>query len=490
MEKAVNKNNVYEQGMVFDDLLLVPDYADFLPGSACIKSVFHSDFTINTPIISSAMDTVTEHKMARVMAQLGGFGVIHKNMSIESQALEVEKVKKFESGIIQEPLTISPDCSVQSALNIMKENDISGLPVTVGKKLEGLLTHRDLQFETRLQESISSLMTPKEKLITAPVGIDFKSARKILHAHRIEKLPVVNAQGELEGLITIKDIKKASSFPKATKDKQGRLFTSAAIGALESERPKALYDAGVDLFCIDTAHGYSKNVLEQTARIKKQFPEKKVMAGNVATAEGVKALISAGADMIKVGMGPGSICTTRVISGVGVPQATALMKCAPVARKHKVPIIADGGIKFSGDIVKALALGASAVMIGNLLAGSDESPGETHLYRGRTYKTYRGMGSLESMKKGSGDRYGQKDVQTSSLIPEGIEGRVAYSGSAQQTINQLVGGIQSGMGYVGAKNLEELYQKARWIQVSFQSWKESHIHNIHVTKEAPNYRLD
>lgn len=476
----------FQKGLTFDDLLLLPDYSDFLPKDADVQTFFHPDFKIKIPIISSAMDTVTEHRMARVMAQIGGFGIIHKNMNIDSQVLEVEKVKKFESGIIQNPLTVSPDCFVESALEIMRKNDISGLPVTIGKKLEGIITHRDLRFETRLREPVSSLMTSKEKLITAPVGIDSKSARKILHNHRIEKLPVVNDQGELEGLITIKDIKKASSFPLATKDHFSRLFVGAAIGSRELKRAEALVDAEVDLLCIDTAHGYSKNVLEQVSRIKKRFPNKWLMAGNVATKKGLEALATAGADIIKVGMGCGSICTTRVISGVGVPQATALMNC--VSKKYKVSIVADGGIRFSGDIVKALALGAQAVMVGNLLAGSDESPGETHLYRGRTYKTYRGMGSMEAMKTGSKDRYNQEDV--SKFVPEGIEGRVAYSGSVQQIIEQLVGGLKAGMGYVGAKSIEELQTKGTFIQVSQQGFKESHIHDVNVTKEAPNYRLD
>ena len=479
-----------QKGLTFDDLLLTPGYSECLPSEVEVSSQLHPRLLLKTPIISSAMDTVTEHKMAQVMAQLGGFGVIHKNMSVDSQVFEVEKVKKFESGIIQNPLTISPQRSVRDALKIMKKHEISGLPVTVGKKLEGILTHRDLRFETRMDEPVSSLMTPKEKLITAPSGVDFSSARKILHTHRIEKLPVINKQGELEGLITIKDIKKSSSFPNATKDSHGRLFAGAAVGPLDEERVEKLVSAGADLLCVDTAHGHSKNVLDQVKKIKKQFPEILLMAGNVATEEGASALFSAGADIIKVGMGPGSICTTRVISGVGVPQATALMNCQKAVNKHGGAVIADGGIKFSGDIVKALALKANAVMIGSLLAGADESPGETHLYRGRTYKVYRGMGSVSAMRKGSKDRYGQSDISNmNKLVPEGIEGRVAYSGAVSQVIEQLIGGLKAGMGYAGARSIAELKEKAKFIQVGFQGLKESHIHGVSVVKEAPNYRL-
>ena len=478
----------FTKGLTFDDLLLIPDYSECLPSQVNIEVEIHPRLKLKTPIISSAMDTVTEHRMARVMAQLGGLGIIHKNMTSTAQALEVEKVKKFESGIIQNPLTIRPEQTVEEAIDIMKKNEISGLPVTVGKKLEGILTHRDLRFETRVKEKVSAVMTPFEKMVTAPVGVNFSEAIQILQKHKIEKLPVVDSNGNLHGLITIKDIKKSSNFPLATKDKHGRLFVGAAIGAFCRDRIDKLISAGVDLLCVDTAHGHSKNVLEQVAYIKKNYSEIPLMAGNVATEKGTEALISAGADIIKVGMGPGSICTTRIISGVGVPQATALMNCVSAIRKKPVGIVSDGGIKFSGDIVKALAIGAHAIMIGNLLAGSEESPGETLLYRGRTYKTYRGMGSIESMKKGSKDRYGQNEEM--KLIPEGVEGRVPYSGSAAQTIEQLAGGIRSGMGYVGARNLKELVKKAQMIQVSFQSLKESHIHGVNVTKEAPNYRLD
>ena len=481
----------FSQGLTFDDLLILPQYSEYLPSEVCTASKLHSRLRLKVPIISSAMDTVTEHKMALVMARLGGMGIIHKNMSADSQALEVEKVKKFESGIIQNPLTISPDSTVREAKQLMQKHEISGLPVTVDRKLTGILTHRDLRFETELDELVSSVMTPRDKMITAPVGVDFKKAITILQEHKIEKLPIVNHKDELEGLVTIKDIKKASSFPFATKDIHGRLVVGAAIGSMPSEREEKLVNAGVDLLCIDTAHGYTKNVLNQVAYIKKTYPDVLLMAGNVATKEGALALIEAGADIIKVGMGPGSICTTRVISGVGVPQATALLNCIEVAQKHNVKIVADGGIKFSGDIVKALALGSHTVMVGNLLAGAEESPGETVIYRGRTYKTYRGMGSVESMKKGSKDRYGQEDTANiDKLVPEGIEGRVAYSGSAEQTVEQLAGGLRAGMGYVGAANIEELQNKAQFIQISSQGLRESHIHDVSVTREAPNYRLE
>ena len=479
-------------GLTFDDLLLLPRYSEYIPSQVQTESVLHKKLKLNIPIISSAMDTVTEHRMARVMAQLGGLGIIHKNMSVSSQASEVEKVKKFESGIIQNPLTVSPDFSISKAQQLMRKHDISGLPV-VGKdkKLEGILTHRDLRFETRLDEPISSIMTPRSKLITAPIGIDFSEARAILQKYKIEKLPVVDNNGALKGLITIKDIKKASSFPLGTKDAHGRLVVGGAIGATINERVDALVEAGVDIICIDTAHAHSKNVLNQIKHVKKKFPDLLLIAGNVATEEGTKDVIKAGADIVKVGMGPGSICTTRVISGVGVPQATAIMNCVREARKHKTEVIADGGIKFSGDIVKAMALGASSVMIGNLLAGAEESPGETLIYRGRTYKTYRGMGSVESMKKGSKDRYGQNDIsQEDKLVPEGIEGRVPSSGTTQQIIDQLTGGLRAGMGYVGAKNTEDLRTQSNFLQVSSQSLKESHIHDVTVTREAPNYRLE
>lgn len=478
--------------LTFDDISLVPSYSEILPGQANLRHSVCEGLSLNTPIVSAAMDTVTENVMARVMAQRGGFGVIHKNMSIVSQVREVEKVKKYESGMILDPVTLSPDSLLLEAHNIMDKFSFSGLPVTEEGKLVGILTNRDIRFETNLEQPIKKFMTPKEKLVTADKNISLEEAKKILHRHRIEKLPVVDGDFKLIGLITIKDIKKATAFPEATKDKHGRLFVGAAVGTGPdtSDRIQALVKAGADLICVDTAHGHSKKVMERVKEIKKTDGVF-VMAGNAATAEGTEALIKAGADIVKVGIGPGSICTTRVVSGVGVPQISAILECSKSAKKLKRSIIADGGIKFSGDIVKALALGADGVMVGNLLAGSDESPGEMVLYRGRTYKVYRGMGSLGAMKKGSRDRYGQADVfDSEKLVPEGIEGRVPYRGSANGILDQLVGGLRAGLGYTGSPDIKTLQQKAKFIRLTQQSLKESHIHDVTVTKEAPNYRME
>ncbi|MCY4512490.1 MAG: IMP dehydrogenase [Bdellovibrionales bacterium] len=478
--------------LTFDDISLVPSYSEILPGQANLRHSICEGLSLNVPIISAAMDTVTENTMARVMAQRGGFGVIHKNMSIVSQVREVEKVKKYESGMILDPVTLSPESLLLEAHSIMDKFSFSGLPVTEEGRLVGILTNRDIRFETNLEQPIKKLMTPKEKLVTADKNISLEEAKQILHRHRIEKLPVVDGDFKLIGLITIKDIKKATAFPEATKDKHGRLFVGAAVGTGPdtSDRIKALVKAGVDLICVDTAHGHSKKVMERVQEIKKTAGVF-VMAGNAATAEGTEALIKAGADIVKVGIGPGSICTTRVVSGVGVPQISAILECSKSAKKLKRSIIADGGIKFSGDIVKALALGADGVMVGNLLAGSDESPGEMVLYRGRTYKVYRGMGSLGAMKKGSKDRYGQADVfDSEKLVPEGIEGRVPYRGSANGILDQLVGGLRAGLGYTGSPDIKTLQQKAKFIRLTQQSLKESHIHDVTVTKEAPNYRME
>ena len=481
-----------DMALTFDDISLVPSYSEILPGEAHLRHSICKGLSLNMPIISAAMDTVTENQMARVMAQRGGFGVIHKNMSIVSQVREVEKVKKYESGMILDPVTLSPDSLLLEAHNIMAKFSFSGLPVTEEGKLVGILTNRDIRFETNLDQPVKDLMTPKEKLITAEKNTTLEEAKKILHRHRIEKLPVVDGDFKLIGLITIKDIKKATAFPEATKDKHGRLFVGAAVGTGPdtSDRIKALIEAGVDLICVDTAHGHSKKVMERVQEVK-QAADVFVMAGNAATAEGTEALIKAGADIVKVGIGPGSICTTRVVSGVGVPQISAILECSKSAKKLKRSIIADGGIKFSGDIVKALALGADGVMVGNLLAGSDESPGEMVLYRGRTYKVYRGMGSLGAMKKGSKDRYGQGDTfDSEKLVPEGIEGRVPYRGSANGILDQLVGGLRAGLGYTGSKDIKTLQKTAKFIRLTQQSLKESHIHDVTVTKEAPNYRIE
>ncbi|MBC6415546.1 MAG: IMP dehydrogenase [Bdellovibrionales bacterium] len=481
------------KAFTFDDISLVPAYSEVSPleTKTCVKLC--ENLILKMPIIAAAMDTVTESKMAQVMAQRGGFGVIHKNMSISSQAKQVEKVKKYESGMILDPISLSPGDLLEKAHQIMKMYSISGVPVTLGKKLVGIVTNRDLRFEKDLKQPLSQFMTKQDQLITAKKNIKIDEAKKILHSHRIEKLPVVDDDFNLIGLITIKDIEKATAFPKANKDCHGRLFVAAAVGtSLETyERVSALVEKGVDLICVDTAHGHSKKVIEVVSYIKKNYQDCLVMAGNVATSEGTEALISAGADIVKVGIGPGSICTTRIISGVGVPQISAIMDCAKVGKKKGVSIIADGGIKYSGDIVKALALGAQAVMLGNLLAGSDESPGEIVLYRGRTYKVYRGMGSLSAMRKGSKDRYRQEDnLDFSKLVPEGIEGRVPYKGSVSALLDQLVGGIQSGLGYTGSKTISDLQKNVRFVRLSPQSLKESHVHDVTITKEAPNYRLE
>ncbi|MCZ0932675.1 MAG: IMP dehydrogenase [Oligoflexia bacterium] len=482
-----------QTAFTFDDISLVPAYSEVLPAQTDISTSLCERLSLTMPILSAAMDTVTENKMARVMAQRGGFGVIHKNMSIASQAKEVEKVKKYESGMILDPISLGPEDLLERAHEIMKAHSISGVPVTVNQKLVGIITNRDLRFETDLHQPLHKIMTGKEKLVTAKKNITLEEAKKVLHRHRIEKLPVVDEDFCLIGLITIKDIEKATAFPSASKDGHGRLFVGAAVGtsAETKERISTLIKAGADLVCVDTAHGHSKKVIETISYIKKTYPERLIMAGNVATAEGTKALIQAGADIVKVGIGPGSICTTRVISGVGIPQISAVMECSKMAKKMGAGIVADGGIKYSGDIVKALALGANAVMLGNLLAGSDESPGETVLYRGRTYKVYRGMGSVSAMKKGSKDRYGQGEIMDfSKLVPEGIEGRVPYRGSVFGLLDQLVGGLKSGLGYTGSKDILSLQKKVKFVQLSAQSLKESHAHDVTITKEAPNYRLE
>ncbi len=482
-----------EQALTFDDILLIPQYSEIVPSDVRCDSFFAKDINLKMPILSAAMDTVTENRIARIMAQMGGLGIIHKNMDIESQSFEVEKVKKYESGMITDPITLGPDRPVQDALDLMQRYSISGVPITVGRELVGILTNRDLRFEKNTTQEIRSIMTKKEKLVTAPVGTTLEQAKAILHQHRIEKLPVVDQKGNLKGLITIKDIEKAQTFPQATKDSHGRLLAGAAVGvdSTSRERVEALVAQGVDVVCVDTAHGHSKNVLEMVRWISEKFKDVVIVAGNVVTEDATLDLMSAGADVVKVGVGPGSICTTRIVSGVGMPQISAVLNCSKIAKDKGKTIIADGGIKFSGDITKALALGANTVMVGNLLAGSDESPGETILYQGRTYKVYRGMGSLGAMKKGSKDRYGQADViELDKLVPEGIEGKVPYRGSARGILHQLVGGVKSGMGYLGAKDIQDLQRKAKFVRVSPQGLRESHVHDVSITKEAPNYRLE
>ncbi len=481
-----------EFALTFDDILLVPQYSEIVPSEISTMSEFARGVVLSTPILSAAMDTVTENKIARIMAQQGGLGIIHKNLSIEQQAFEVEKVKKYESGMILEPITLEPTRRVSDALELMKRYSISGVPVTVEGVLVGILTNRDLRFETNLTQPISNIMT-KENLITTEEGTTLQQAKQILQKHRIEKLPVVDKKGRLIGLITIKDIEKAQAFPLATKDRHGRLLVGAAVGVDQTshERVDALVAAGCDVICIDTAHGHSKNVLSMVKWTREKYKDIIIVAGNVVTSEATEALIKEGADVVKVGVGPGSICTTRVVAGVGVPQITAVMECSKAAKKLGKTIIADGGIKYSGDVTKALAMGANSIMIGNLLAGADESPGETVLYQGRSYKVYRGMGSLGAMQKGSKDRYAQADVtDVDKLVPEGIEGRVPYKGSASAILHQLVGGVKSGMGYLGAANIQELQLKARFVRISPQGLRESHVHDVSITKEAPNYRLE
>lgn len=483
----------FEKGLTFDDVLLVPRYSEILPTEVKTDTWLTRKLKIKIPIISSAMDTVTESRLAIALAQLGGVGVIHKNLTIQQQAAEVSRVKRYDSGIVNHPVTVFPEDTLGKVFDLMKKMGIAGFPV-VNKsgKLVGILTHRDLRFENRKNLLVKDFMT-KKNLVTAPVGTTLEKAKVILQKHRVEKLPMVDKQGKLQGMITVKDIQKNINFPNAAKDEKGRLLVGAAVGATGDffERAQELYEAGANMIVVDTAHGHSKRVLEAVKKLKKEMSEVEVVAGNVASAEGAQALIDAGVDAVKVGIGPGSICTTRIVTGFGMPQISAIMECGEVCKKSKIPLIADGGIKFSGDIVKALAAGASTVMLGGLLAGTEEAPGETILYQGRTYKTYRGMGSLGAMQKGSKDRYGQEsEMQVSKLVPEGIEGRVAYKGSLELLVNQLVGGIKSGLGYCGANSIKELQEKARFVTITPAGLKESHVHDVTITKEAPNYHQD
>jgi IMP dehydrogenase len=486
------KDSVIREALTFDDVLLEPAKSDVLPSEVDISTRLTRNIPLNIPLLSAAMDTVTDSRMAIAMAQQGGMGIIHKNMTIEAQADEVDRVKRSESGMIVNPITMSPDQRIHEAVEVMRRYKISGLPITSNGKLVGILTNRDLRFETRLNIKISELMT-KENLITVPVGTTLEKAESILHRHRVEKLPVVDSKYRLKGLITVKDIQKKIAYPNACKDKLGRLRVGAGIGATGDfiERATALAKAGADVIVIDTAHGHSTRVIEAVKQVKHKLPEIDLIAGNIATEEGALALVKAGADCIKVGMGPGSICTTRIVSGAGVPQITAIMDCSRVAHRSGVPIIADGGIKFSGDISKALAAGGDSVMIGSLFAGTDESPGETILYQNRSYKVYRGMGSLEAMKAGSRDRYGQEGAFfEGKLVPEGIEGMVPYKGTIETMIPQLTGGLRAGMGYCGCQNIEELQTRSRFLRITSFGLKESHVHDVLVTKEAPNYRTE
>ena len=487
--------DIPREAYTFDDVLLKPGLSDILPSDVDIRSRITRNIALNIPIIASAMDTVTEATMAIAMAQVGGIGVIHRNLDPAVQAAQVRQVKKFESGMVVNPVTIQPEATLDDALTVMQEHRISGIPVVQGGgngragKLVGILTNRDMRFESSDRVPASALMT-KENLVTVREGVRQDEAKRLLHQHRIEKLLVVDSDYRCVGLITVKDIEKAVAYPNACKDEQGRLRVAAAtaVGEAGFARSEGLIDAGVDLVVVDTAHGHSKRVLETVTRIKRLSNAMEVVAGNIATAEGAKALIDAGADAIKVGIGPGSICTTRIVAGVGVPQLTAIMDTIEVARKTETPVIADGGIKYSGDLAKAMAAGADCAMIGSLLAGTDETPGEVFLYQGRSYKTYRGMGSVGAMARGSADRYFQQEIKdTLKLVPEGIEGQVPYKGPVGNVVHQLVGGLRAAMGYVGAKNLAELHAKAEFVRISGAGLRESHVHDVTITRESPNY---
>ncbi len=476
--------------ITFDDVLLVPGYSEVTPNMINLETRLTKKIKLNIPMLSAGMDTVTEHRMAIAMARQGGIGIIHKNMSIEAQADEVDKVKRSEHGVITDPFFLSPEHTLQDADDLMAKFRISGVPITEGKQLVGIITNRDLKFEEDYSKKIKECMTTKEKLITAKEGITLDEAKKILAKGRIEKLPLVDDDFNLKGLITIKDIEKQIKYPLSAKDEKGRLLCGAGVGftANMMERIEALVNAQVDVIVLDSAHGHSKNVLDAVRRIKDRWPDLQVIAGNVATGAGCKALIEAGADCVKVGIGPGSICTTRVVAGIGVPQISAVMECYEAAKETDTPIIADGGIQFSGDMTKALAAGADTCMMGSLFAGCDESPGEFEIYQGRKYKVYRGMGSIAAMENGSKDRYFQEDAR--KLVPEGVEGRVAYKGSVEDTVFQLIGGIRAGMGYCGAPTIKDLKEKSKFVRISSASLKESHPHDIHITKEAPNYSID
>ena len=479
---------IIKTAYTFDDVLLVPNKSEILPNEVSLKTKLTKKISLNIPLMSASMDTVTESKMAIAMAREGGIGIIHKNMTIEEQAIEVDRVKRQENGVITDPIFLNEDNTVRQALELMAKYRISGVPVTRGTKLVGIITNRDIVFETNYDKKINEVMT-KSPLITAKEGTTLEEALEILKKHKIEKLPLVDDENNLKGLITIKDIEKAKAYPNAAKDSKGRLLCGASVGITNDmmERVEALVKAKVDVITLDTAHGHSKGVIEGVRKIKSVYPELQIIAGNIATAEAVRDLVEAGADCVKVGIGPGSICTTRVVAGVGVPQLTAVMDCVEEGRKYGVPVIADGGLKYSGDIVKALAAGAQVCMMGSMLAGCEESPGETEIYQGRTYKVYRGMGSLAAMEKGSSDRYFQNG--TKKFVPEGVEGRVAYKGPVADTLFQLLGGIKSGMGYLGAPTLDDLYENAKFVVQTSSGIRESHPHDINITKEAPNYSV-
>lgn len=482
---------IAQEALTFDDVLLIPAHSTVLPNDVALDTRITRDIKLNIPLISAAMDTVTESRLAISLAQEGGIGILHKNMSIEEQARNVAMVKKYESGVISEPITVSPDATIREVVDLTQNNRISGVPVVDGEKLVGIITSRDRRFETELDKPVSSIMTPEEKLVTVKEGAGRDEVLSLLHKHRIEKILVVNDEFQLRGMITVRDMQKSDDFPNACKDDLGRLRVGAAVGtgADTEDRVSALAEAGVDVIVVDTAHGHSQGVISRVAWVKKNFPQVQVIGGNIATAAAARDLVDAGADAVKVGIGPGSICTTRIVAGVGVPQITAVSNVARELEGTGIPLIADGGIRYSGDIAKALAAGAYCVMVGGLLAGTEEAPGEVILYQGRSYKSYRGMGSIGAMQQGSSDRYFQdKDAGAEKLVPEGIEGRVPYKGPLSAIVHQLLGGIRSSMGYVGCANLEEMRTKPEFVRISGAGMKESHVHDVTITKEAPNYR--
>lgn len=484
---------VIQKALTFDDVLLVPARSDVLPKDVSLRTQLTRNISLNIPLVSAAMDTVTESRLAIALAQEGGIGIVHKNLTAKQQAAEVAKVKRFESGVLKDPMTISPEISVREVMALTRQNKFSGLPVVEGEHVVGIVTNRDLRFETNLDQPVSAIMTPKERLITVPEGESLDTAQALMHKHRLERVLVVNDAGELRGLITVKDMLKATEHPNAAKDEHGSLRVGAAVGvgAGTEERVELLVAAGVDVIVVDTAHGHSKGVLERVAWVKNHFPKVEVIGGNIATADAARALVDAGADGVKVGIGPGSICTTRIIAGVGVPQVTAVNNVSEALKGTGVPMIADGGLRFSGDIAKAIAAGANAVMCGGLFAGTEEAPGETVLFQGRSYKSYRGMGSLGAMQQGSADRYFQDPASNQDkLVPEGIEGRVPYKGPVTAVITQLVGGLRASMGYVGAASIDDMRTQSQFVEITSAGVRESHVHDVQITKEAPNYHVD
>ena len=483
---------IVQEALTFDDVLLVPAHSSVMPRDVDVTTLLTREIQLNIPFLSAAMDTVTDGRLAIAIAQEGGMGIVHKNMSPERQADEVRKVKKYESGVIKDPITVGPEVSIQEVLDLTQAHNISGVPVVENEQLLGIVTSRDLRFETRLDAPVSTIMTPKDRLVTVKEGASLDEVQTLLHRHRIEKVLVINDDFQLRGMITVKDIQKSFEHPNACKSEYGQLRVGAAVGvgADTDQRVNALVQAGVDVIVVDTAHGHSQSVLDMIKRVKKNYPEVQVIGGNIATEAAALALIGHGADAIKVGIGPGSICTTRIVAGVGVPQITAIENVVKTARKHSVPVIADGGIRYSGDIAKALAAGSNTVMVGSLFAGTKESPGEVELYQGRSYKTYRGMGSIGAMQQGSSDRYFQDEGSQDKLVPEGIEGRVPYKGSIVAILHQLLGGLRSSMGYLGCASIEEMHNKAEFVKISAAGMRESHVHDVAITKEAPNYHVE